>query len=210
MRRALGVAALLLGATIAGLVLAELAYQRTAAFRHGNRLYYRDGRATGPGRAFGRVWTTLASWRLTPPFVVGLETVGHRTGRISSIPVVLADVGGARYVVSMLGERPPWVRNVREADGYAVLRRGDRRDVRLIEVPPEERAPILKAYLGRAAGARPHFPIAPGAPLDDFERVAPDYPVFRVEEVRPGRRGRPDRADLAASRETRRPTAGGW
>jgi deazaflavin-dependent oxidoreductase (nitroreductase family) len=183
MRRALGVAALVVGATVASLAVAELAYERTSAFRHGNRLYYREGRATGPGRAFGRVWMTLASWRLTPPFVVGLETVGYRTGRTSSIPVVLADLGGARYVVSMLGERPRWVRNVRAADGRAVLRRGDRRDVQLVEVPPGERAPILKAYLDRAAGARPHFPIAPGAPLEDFERIAPDYPVFRVEEV---------------------------
>jgi hypothetical protein len=44
----------------------------------------------------------------------------------------------------------------------------------------EDRAAILTAYLGRASGARPHIPVDPGAPLEDFALVAPDDPVFRV------------------------------
>ena len=82
----------------------------------------------------------------------------------------------------MLGEPSPWVRNVRAANGAAVLRRKQRRPVRLVEVPPEKRGPIIKAYLGRAIGARPHIPLDPSAPLADFERIAADYPVFRIQE----------------------------
>jgi hypothetical protein len=52
--------------------------------------------------------------------------------------------------------------------------------VRLEEIPAERRAPILKAYLQRAPGARPHVPVDKSAPLVDFERIAPSYPVFRV------------------------------
>jgi hypothetical protein len=60
------------------------------------------------------------------------------------------------------------------------LRHGRREQVRLEEVPAERRARILKAYLKRAPGARPHIAVDKDAPLSEFERVAARYPVFRV------------------------------
>ena len=51
---------------------------------------------------------------------------------------------------------------------------------RLEEVPTERCAALLKAYLRRAPGARGHLPIDQDAPIEDFERVAPQFPVFRV------------------------------
>ena len=128
--------------------------------------------------AYARVRRALA-----PAYVVTLETTGRPGGRGFSIPVVLADVSGKTYVVSMLGERPPWVRNVRAADGRATIRGRDARAVRLVEVPADERAPILKRYLQRASGAHPHFPIGPDAPIDAFARIAGDYPVFEVRRA---------------------------
>jgi len=89
-------------------------------------------------------------------------------------------VDGERYVVSMLGEGVDWVRNVKAAGGKVILRHGSREEVRLEEVVAERRAPVLKAYLKRAPGARPHLPIDPGAPLSEFEQVSPQFPVFRV------------------------------
>jgi hypothetical protein len=80
----------------------------------------------------------------------------------------------------MLGEDVQWVRNVRAAGGRAVLRSGGRENVRLEEVPVAERAPILKAYLNRAPGARPHVPVQKDAPLVEFEKIASAFPVFRV------------------------------
>jgi len=53
--------------------------------------------------------------------------------------------------------------------------------VRLEEIAPERRAPVLKAYLGRAPNARIHFPVDEDAPLADFGRVAGRFPVFRIE-----------------------------
>ena len=94
--------------------------------------------------------------------------------------MVMAIVEGQRYLVSMLGENVDWVRNVRAADGRAVLRHGRREEVRLEEVPVELRAPVLKAYLKRAPGARPHVPVYKDAPLSEFERIAAQIPVFRV------------------------------
>ena len=97
-----------------------------------------------------------------------------------SLPTVVADVRGERYLVSMLGEGVNWVRNVRAAGGDATLRHGRREEVRLEEVAPERRAPVLKAYLGRAPNARVHIPVDKDAPLTDFERVAGRFPVFRI------------------------------
>jgi hypothetical protein len=97
-----------------------------------------------------------------------------------TFPLVVADYVGDRYLVSMFGEKANWVRNVRAAQGKAVLRHRDPQPVQLEELPPAERAPILRRYLELAPGARPHIPVALDAPAADFERIAPKYPVFRV------------------------------
>ena len=112
--------------------------------------------------------------------MAALEVTGRKSGRVVSLPVVLAVVDGQRYLVSMLGESGQWVRNVRAAGGRAVLRSGGREEVQLEEVPTGQRAPILKAYLQRAPGARPHVPVNKDATLAEFERIAAAFPVFRV------------------------------
>jgi deazaflavin-dependent oxidoreductase (nitroreductase family) len=166
-----------------GLVAYAL-YHRTHWYREGNRLFYSNGRPNRAGRAFGDFWVAVNGLGLGPDWMVSLQTVGNKSGRWSSIPLVLADWEGQRYAVSMFGERSPWVHNVRAADGRAVLRHGHAREVRLVEVPAQERAAIIKAYLGRAAGGRPHIPVDKDAPLSEFDAVAADIPVFRVEELR--------------------------
>jgi deazaflavin-dependent oxidoreductase (nitroreductase family) len=113
-----------------------------------------------------------------------LEVTGRKSGRTISLPVVIAVVEGERYLVSMLGEDVNWVRNVRAAGGRAVLRSGGREEVQLEEVPPDQRAPILKAYLQRAPGARPHVPVNKDASLAEFQKVAAEFPVFRVVSIR--------------------------
>jgi hypothetical protein len=114
-----------------------------------------------------------------------LEVSGRRSGRRISLPVVIADYQGERYLVAMLGEGAAWVANVRAAGGRAVLRHGRREPVRLEEVEPDERPPILRRYLEVAPGARAHFPVDRRAPLSDFEALAPRYPVFRVRRDPP-------------------------
>jgi len=167
--------------SVVGLAGAYGLYLRSDAHRNGNRLFYRDGRPNLAGRAVGRAWAFVSGLGLTPSWGVVLETTGHRTGRVSSIPLVIGEHGGERYLVSMLGERSPWVRNVRAAGGRAVIRHGRRREVRLVEVPPDQRAPVIKAYLTRAIGARPHIPVDPAAPIEAFEPIAGAYPVFRID-----------------------------
>ncbi len=166
---------------IAALAAAYAWYVLSEYHRRGNRLFYRDGRPNRLGRAVAGLWSAIAALGMPPSFLVSLETTGYRTGRPRAIPVVLADYGGDRYIVSMLGERSPWVRNIRAAGGVAAIKHGHRSEVHLVEVPPDDRAAVIKAYLGRAIDARPHFPIAWDAPIHDFERIASEYPVFRIE-----------------------------
>ncbi|WP_345045465.1 nitroreductase/quinone reductase family protein [Georgenia daeguensis] len=132
----------------------------------------------------------FASGLLTPRQAATLEVRGRRSGRVISFPVVVADHEGERYVVSMLGESTSWVRNLR-ADNRGVLRRRRAEPVRLEEVPPERRAPILRRYLELAPGARAHLPVDRRAPLTEFERIADRFPVFRVRSVRAPGAGRP-------------------
>lgn len=87
---------------------------------------------------------------------------------------------GQRYLVHAW-KRAGWVRNVRAADGLAVLWAGRRRQVRLKEVAAADRAPIIKRYLACAPGARAHIPVSRRLPVDQFERIAAHYPVFRIE-----------------------------
>jgi hypothetical protein len=80
----------------------------------------------------------------------------------------------------MLGEETNWVRNVKAAGGDVALIHGRREEVHLEEVAPDRRAPVLKAYLQRATNASAHLPLDKDAPLTEFERVSPRYPVFQV------------------------------
>ncbi len=112
--------------------------------------------------------------------VVTLEVRGRRTGRLRSFPVVVADYDGERYLVAMLGENANWIRNVRAAGGHVVLRHGRCESVCLEEVDSSTTAPILQRYLQVAPGARPHIPVDPEAPLEEFEKIAAQFPVFRV------------------------------
>jgi hypothetical protein len=78
--------------------------------------------------------------------------------------------------------------NVRAAKGRAVVRHRKRETVVLEEVAVERRPAILRRYLALAPGARPHIPVDRHAPLEEFEAIAPQIPVFRIAPVPADRR----------------------
>ena len=146
----------------------------------GKQWLYRGQRPNLIARMLNSAWAAVASWGVASNYLVTLEVTGRKSGRTVSLPVVVAVVDGQRYLVSMLGEHVQWVHNVRAAGGRAVLRSGGREEVHLEEVPPDARAPILRTYLQRAPGARPHVPVNKDAPLAEFQKVATAFPVFQV------------------------------
>ena len=144
------------------------------------RWLYRGGRPNWIAATLNRCSAVLHALGIAPNYLVTLEVRGRRSGRTISLPLVMAVVEGKRYLVSMLGAEADWVQNVKAANGYATLRHGRREEVRLKEVAPQWRAAVLKAYLKRAPGARPHMPVEKDAPLSEFEKIAARFPVFRV------------------------------
>jgi len=96
------------------------------------------------------------------------------------LPLVMAVLDRQRYLVSHLGTDVAWVRNVKATAGRAVLRHGRTEHVQLEEFAIEKRAPVLKAHLRHAPGARPHIPVDKDAPLEEFAAIAAQIPVFRV------------------------------
>jgi len=145
------------------------------------RWMYRGQHPNWLARTLNRVDAALSGLGFVSIYgMAALEVTGRTSGRTISLPVAIAVADGQRYLVSMLGENVQWVKNVRAAGGRAVIRSGSREDVQLEEVPVEQRAPIIKAYLKRAPGARAHMPVDMNAPLADFEKIAGAYPVFHI------------------------------
>jgi hypothetical protein len=158
----------------------EDAGNNDTTFARVKRWMYRGQRPNWIARIANRAWAIGAAQGLTRDDVVTLEVIGRTSGRVISFPLVIAVVDGERYLVSMLGDNTQWVKNVRAAGGRVVLRSGGREAVQLEELPADQRAPILKVYLQRAEGARPHIPIDQDAPLAAFETIAAAFPVFHV------------------------------
>ncbi|HET8999690.1 MAG TPA: nitroreductase/quinone reductase family protein [bacterium] len=144
------------------------------------RWMYRGQRPNWIARVLNRAFAAVASSGATANYLVALEVTGRKSGRTVLFPLVMVVVDGQRYLVSMLGDNAQWVHNVRASGGKAVLRSGGRESVQLEEIPADQRAPILKAYLQVAPGARPHVPVGKDAPLAEFEKIAATFPVFRL------------------------------
>lgn len=141
---------------------------------------YRGGRPRWTARISNRLSAIAFAAGIGPRHAATLEIRGHKTGRTISLPVVVADYRGGRYLVAMLGQKTKWARNVRADEHAVLLMRRKRENVSLIEDSSADRAAILRRYLELAPGARPFFPVDRRAPLADFERIVDDYPVFRI------------------------------
>jgi hypothetical protein len=133
-------------------------------------------------KGFNRV--VMALQRLG--FVVGtmhvLAVPGRRSGVYRSTPVSLLPVEGHRYIVAGLDDAD-WVLNARVA-GRGTLRRGRTEEhVSLVELPVEDRAPILREFPRLIPQGVPFFTRLYGVSADpeQFAGLAETCPVFRVE-----------------------------
>ena len=119
-------------------------------------------------------------------FVVGtmhvLAVPGRRSGVFRSTPVSLLTVDGHRYIVAGLDDAD-WVLNAR-VTGRGMLRRGRTEEhVSLVELPVEERVPILREFPRLVPQGVPFFTRLYGVTADphQFAGLAETCPVFRVE-----------------------------
>jgi deazaflavin-dependent oxidoreductase (nitroreductase family) len=136
-----------------------------------------------------RLGVLLTSVGLAPRDAVTLQVRGRTSGKPRRIPILRTRYRGDDYLVALAGEAQ-WVRNVRAADGEAVIRRRKTQRVRLEELAPADRPEIIAEYLraGRqrsgdeahAKQARFYFGLDPNPSLDDIRAIVEHYPVFRV------------------------------
>jgi deazaflavin-dependent oxidoreductase (nitroreductase family) len=140
-------------------------------------------RLTIPRRLINAVVTPLVRLGVGPRHTYLLAVPGRRTGRVYRTPVTLVEQDASRWLVAPYGERN-WVKNARAA-GWVELRRGRRTERACVhEVPPSERAAILRDYLRQVPFTRDFFDAPPDAPVEAFAAEAARHPVFRLNPSR--------------------------
>ena len=133
-----------------------------------------------PLRKLGNiVITPLARLGLAGKRTHILTTVGHKTGRRYSTPVMLVFLDGERWLVAPYGERE-WVKNARAAGSVELTRARNTERVRAEEVDPQTAAPVLHEYLRKTPVTKPFFTAKRNAPMADFAAEAHRHPVFRL------------------------------
>lgn len=126
--------------------------------------------------AFNRLGMSFGTWYI-------LSIPGRKTGKMRSTPISVLHVNGQRYVVT--GFDTQWVKNARKV-GRGVLARGRKKEpVVLVELPVEERAPILREFPRQVPHGVPFFEKLlniPGNP-EALASAAPRCPVFRFDSL---------------------------
>jgi deazaflavin-dependent oxidoreductase (nitroreductase family) len=112
-----------------------------------------------------------------------LSVPGRKTGKIHTNPVNPLEFEGKRYLVAPRGNTQ-WVRNVRAAGG-GELRLGRKRErFRAVELMDGEKPDLLRAYLKHWSMETGKFfdNVKHDAPDEEIARIAPNHPVFRLEQ----------------------------
>lgn len=111
-----------------------------------------------------------------------LTVVGRKTGALQRIPVNPLTLDGHEYLVSPRGNTQ-WVRNARAAGGVELTRGRRHRTVRLVELDPAQRMPMLRAYLakwGWEVGRLLPEGLTPDADDETLAQHAAALPVFEI------------------------------
>jgi deazaflavin-dependent oxidoreductase (nitroreductase family) len=112
-----------------------------------------------------------------------LTVRGRKSGKPRTIPIVVLEQDGKRYLASPYG-LVDWVRNLRAA-GEALLTRGRRiEQVRATELPAEEAGLVLKRSIERGIPSflAKYFEVTADSSREEFVRAGASHPVFLLEK----------------------------
>ncbi|HUZ27627.1 MAG TPA: nitroreductase family deazaflavin-dependent oxidoreductase [Solirubrobacteraceae bacterium] len=113
-----------------------------------------------------------------------LEVRGRKSGEWRSTPVNLLRLEGVDYLVSPRGHTQ-WVKNLR-ATPEGRLRVGRRiQPFSGVELGDDEKPALLRAYLKKWKFEVGAFfgGVGPDSSDEELRRIAPDHPVFRLNET---------------------------
>lgn len=111
-----------------------------------------------------------------------IEVRGRKSGQPRQVPVNLLKFEGREYLVAPRGQTE-WVRNLRAADGDLVVILGRSRSSRhALELPDNEKVPVLRAYLRKWKAEVGIFfeGVGPDSPDEQIASIASKHPVFRL------------------------------
>ena len=108
-----------------------------------------------------------------PSLVVRLTVTRRVSGRPQTVPVVVLEHDGERYLVSYRGESD-WARNLRAAGTATLARRDGAEAIHVVEVPVPGRRELLKVYRERYGKMPTVGPVLRRLP------DPADHPIFRI------------------------------
>lgn len=108
-----------------------------------------------------------------------LTVKGRTSGLPRRTPIATVAFHDAQFIVAGY-QSSGWVKNARAAGG-GTLSRGDKTTtVELIEIPIQERAPILREFLKTIRGGRSFLTVGSNATEEELVAAASEHPVFQV------------------------------
>lgn len=115
-----------------------------------------------------------------------LTVRGRTSGQPRTVPIVLIEQHGKRYLSSPYGI-VDWVRNVRAAN-EATLTRGRRSETLTVrELLPPEAACVLQENFKRGNPFARYYGVTAESSLEEFEHATSSHPVFVLESKGHGR-----------------------
>jgi len=111
-----------------------------------------------------------------------LRVRGRKSGEWRSSPVNLLTMGNTQYLVAPRGHTQ-WVRNIRIAGGGELVLGARAQPIKIVEIPDDEKVPILREYLRRWKFETGMFfgGVSADSSDDELRRIAPDHPAFRIQ-----------------------------
>lgn len=141
-----------------------------------------NGKLPGWLKPANRVIIVLQRLGLVVGTMRVLSVPGRKSGKLRTTPVSPLMVDGQHYIIAGL-DQADWVKNARAA-GWGILARGRKQErITLVELPVEERAPVLREFPRKVPGGVQFFRQLYGVSDDPeaFAALAPKCPVFRIE-----------------------------
>jgi deazaflavin-dependent oxidoreductase (nitroreductase family) len=109
-----------------------------------------------------------------------LTVRGRKSGLPRTVPIVIWEHHGKRYVGSVYGI-VDWVRNLRAAR-EAILTRGRRTEtVNVVELPQKEAALVLREDIKGGNPFARFYEVTIDSSLEEFERAVLTHPIFLFE-----------------------------
>lgn len=122
----------------------------------------------------------LGGMGVGPKKMVQLTVIGRKSGQPRTVAVNIVQYEGNRYLVAPRGNTE-WSRNALAANGEAVIKRGKEENVRLVDIPVAERAPIIQKYVKETAVVRGEFGLKEDCTLEEAAGIADRHPTFRID-----------------------------